>query len=104
MWVQEHGQARVTTDGACVAPQVQSPPYTQPPTPHAPGPLVLPALRLVASERPYACDHPPGRAAARLTCDPPGGSATRRISLSSQTASQPTPVMISDVEPEDRPS
>src|SRR2546428_4469055 len=104
MWVQEHDQACVTTDGACVAPQVRSPPYTQQPAPHAPGPLVLPALRLVASERPYACDHPPGRAAARLTCDPPGGSATRRCSLSSQTASQLTPAVRCEEQPEDGPA
>src|SRR3989440_13044273 len=104
MWVQEHGQACVPADGACVAPQGRSPPYTPPPAPHAPGPLVRPALRLVASERPYACDHPPGRAAARLTRDPPGGSATRRCSLSSQTASQPTPAVRCEEQPEDGPA
>src|SRR5438132_5553222 len=104
MWVQAHGQACVTTDGACVAPQVRSPPYTQPPAPHAPGPLVRPALRLVASARPYACDHPPGRAAARLTRDPPSGSATRLCSLSSRTASQPTSAVRCEEQPEDGPA
>src|ERR1700694_986180 len=34
MWVQEHGLACVPADGACVAPQGQSPPYTPPPAPH----------------------------------------------------------------------
>src|SRR5437868_11981291 len=104
MGVQEHGQACVTTDGACVAPRVRSPAYTQPPAPHAPGPLVQLALRLVASERPYVCDHPPGRAAARLTRDPPGGSATRLCSLSSRTASQPTSAVRYEEQPEDGPA
>src|SRR5260221_2922683 len=101
MWVQAHGQACVPTDGACVAPQVRSPPCTLPPVPHAPGPLVRPTLRLVLSDRPYACDHPPGRAAARRTRDLPGGSALRRCSLSSRTASQPTPDVESVVLPAD---
>src|SRR5256885_4244033 len=90
MRVQEHGQACVPTDGGCVDPQVRSPPCTEQRAPHAPGPLVLPALRLVASERPYACDHPAGRAAARLTRDTPGGSATQPCFLSSRTAGQLT--------------
>src|SRR6266568_229129 len=99
MWVQEHGQAYVTTDGACVAPQVRSTPYTQQPAPHAPEPLVLPALRLVPSERPHACDHPPGRAAARLTCDTPGGSATQPCFLSSRTADQLTSAVRCKMQP-----
>src|SRR2546429_7595733 len=101
MWVPEHGQACVTPDGACVAPQVRSTPYTQQPAPHAPGPLVRPARRLVASERPYACDHPPGRAAARLTHDPPSGSATRLCFLSLRTASQLTSAVRCEEQPED---
>src|ERR1700680_1214463 len=104
MWVQEHGQVCVTTDGACFAPRGRSPPYTQPPVPHAPGPLVLPALRPGASKRPYAYDHPPGQAAARLTRDPPGGSATRLCSLSSRTASQLTPAVRCEEQPEDGPA
>src|SRR2546428_13402746 len=104
MWVQEHGQACVTTDGACVAPQVRSTPYTQQPAPHAPGPLVRPALRLVASERAYACDHPPGRAAARLTCGTPGGSATQPCSLSSRTPGQLTSPVRLEGQPEDGPA
>src|SRR2546428_13427442 len=91
-------------EGACFPPELQPPPYPQPPPPHAPGPLGLPVLRLVASGRPYACDHPAGRAAARLTCDPPGGSATRRCSLSSQTASQLTPAVRCEEQPEDGPA
>src|SRR5712691_2472233 len=104
MGVPEHGQACGPTEGACVAPPVRSPPYTQPPAPHAPAPLVLPALRLGASERPYACDHPAGRAAARLTRDPPGGSAIRRCSLSSRTASQLTPAVRCEEQPEGGPA
>src|SRR2546425_2349626 len=104
MWVQGHGQACVTTDGACVAPQVRSTPYTQQPAAHAPGPLVLPALRLVGSERPYACDHPAGRAAARLTCGTPGGSATPPCSLSSRTADQLTSAVRCEEQPEDGPA
>src|SRR5258708_6124933 len=98
-WVQEHGQACVTADGACVDPQVRSTPYTQQPAPHASVPLVLPALRLVPSERPHACDHPPGRAAARLTCDTPGGSATQPCFLSLRTAGQLTSAVRCEEQP-----
>src|ERR1700676_3881353 len=101
---QAHGQASVPTDGACVAPPVLSLPYTPPPTPHAPGPLARPVLRLAASDRPDACDHPAGRGAARRTRDPPGGSATRRCPLSSRTASQPTSAVKCEEQPEDGPA
>src|SRR5229473_2190478 len=104
MWVQEHDQACVTADGACVDPQVRSTPYTQQPAPHAPVPLVLLVLRLVPSERPHACDHPPGRAAARLTCGTPGGSATQPCSLSSRTAGQLTSAVRCEEQPEDGPT
>src|SRR3979409_2385886 len=104
MGVPEHDQACGPTDGACVSPPGRSPPYTLPPAPRAPAPLVRPALRLVASERPYACDHPAGRAAALLTPDPPGGSAPRRCSLSSQTASQLTPAGRCEEQPADGPA
>src|SRR5258707_13611932 len=102
--VQEHDQVCVTADGACVDPQVRSTPYTQQPAPHAPVPLVLPALRLVSSEKPHACDHPPGRAAARLTRDPPGGSATQPRFLSTRTASQPTSAVRCQEQPEVGPA
>src|ERR1700686_555727 len=104
MRAQEHDQACVRAGGACVAPQMRSLPYTQPLTPHAPEPLVRPALRLVLSARPDACDHPAGRAAARLTRGTPGGSATRLCFLSSRKAGQPTPAVRCEERPEDGPA
>src|SRR6266568_2509832 len=73
--VQGRDQVCVTVDGACVDLQVRSILYTPRRALHVPVPLEPPALRLFSSEKPHACDHPPGRAAAQLTRGTPGGSA-----------------------------